>query len=129
MRPAAGQSHGRPDEQAGSSGARDLRGPGSCAYFLSIYGGNSLQPRSQSGGLLALMSEAGAKPEETVMIGDSQVDVETARNAGAWCIGCTFALRPEPGRQSSGCNRRFSGRLDCRAEPGDPGLEGDPGGA
>ena len=28
------------------------------------------------------------------MIGDSQVDVLTARNAGAWCIGCTFGLAP-----------------------------------
>jgi phosphoglycolate phosphatase len=41
------------------------------------------------------MSEAGAKPEETVMIGDSQVDVETARNAGAWSVGCTFGLAPD----------------------------------
>ena len=28
------------------------------------------------------------------MIGDSRVDVETARNAGAWSIGCTFGLSP-----------------------------------
>ena len=27
------------------------------------------------------------------MIGDSQVDVETARNAGAWSIGCRSDLR------------------------------------
>jgi len=41
------------------------------------------------------MSEAGARPEETVMIGDSQVDVETAQNAGTWSIGCTFGLSPQ----------------------------------
>jgi phosphoglycolate phosphatase len=41
------------------------------------------------------MAEAGARPEETVMIGDSKVDVLTARNAGAWSIGCTFGLAPE----------------------------------
>jgi phosphoglycolate phosphatase len=41
------------------------------------------------------MAEAGALPEETVMIGDSKVDVLTARNAGAWCVGCTFGLAPE----------------------------------
>ena len=29
------------------------------------------------------------------MIGDSQVDVETARNAGAWSIGCTFGFAPQ----------------------------------
>jgi phosphoglycolate phosphatase len=41
-----------------------------------------------------VMGEAGALPEETVMIGDSKVDVQTARNAGAWSIGCTFGLAP-----------------------------------
>ena len=68
---------------------------GLAPYFLSIYGGNSFATKKPNPeGLLALMREAGAKPEETVMIGDSQVDVETARNAGAWCIGCTFGLAP-----------------------------------
>ncbi|MGD0801958.1 MAG: HAD-IA family hydrolase, partial [Terracidiphilus sp.] len=65
-------------------------------YFLNIYGGNSFSTKKPDPeGLLALMNEADAKPEETVMIGDSQVDVETARNAGAWCVGCTFGLAPE----------------------------------
>jgi phosphoglycolate phosphatase len=45
--------------------------------------------------LLRLMAEAGAAPEETLMIGDSEVDVKTARNAGAWALGCTFGLSPE----------------------------------
>lgn len=40
------------------------------------------------------MQEADARPEQTVMIGDSQVDVQTARNAGAWSVGCTFGLAP-----------------------------------
>jgi phosphoglycolate phosphatase len=65
-------------------------------YFLNIYGGNSFATKKPDPeGLLALMAEAGALPEETVMIGDSQVDVETARNAGAWVVGCTFGLAPE----------------------------------
>ena len=41
------------------------------------------------------MDETGASPRETVMIGDSQVDVETARNAGAWSIGCAFGFGPQ----------------------------------
>ena len=45
--------------------------------------------------LSTLMAEAGATAEQTVLIGDSQVDVQTARNAGVWCIGCTFGLAPE----------------------------------
>ncbi len=69
---------------------------GLAPYFLNIYGGNSFTTKKPDPeGLAALMNEAGARPEETVMIGDSQVDVETARNAGAWCVGCTFGLAPE----------------------------------
>jgi phosphoglycolate phosphatase len=68
---------------------------GLAPYFLNIYGGNSFTTKKPNPeGILALMKEAGARPEETVMIGDSQVDVQTARNAGAWCIGCTFGLAP-----------------------------------
>ena len=68
---------------------------GLAPYFLNIYGGNSFATKKPDPeGLLTLMKEADAKPEETVMIGDSQVDVQTARNAGAWCIGCTFGLSP-----------------------------------
>ncbi len=69
---------------------------GLAPYFLNIYGGNSFATKKPDPeGLFALMQEAGARPEETVMIGDSQVDVETARNAGAWSIGCTFGLSPD----------------------------------
>jgi len=69
---------------------------GLAPYFLRIYGGNSFATKKPDPeGLRALMSEAGARPEETVMIGDSEVDVATARNAGAWCVGCTFGLAPE----------------------------------
>jgi phosphoglycolate phosphatase len=68
---------------------------GLAPYFLNIYGGNSFATKKPDPeGLLALMKEADARPAETVMIGDSHVDVQTARNAGAWCIGCTFGLAP-----------------------------------
>jgi len=29
------------------------------------------------------------------MIGDSDVDVKTARNAGTWVLGCSFGLAPD----------------------------------
>ncbi|MGB6688149.1 MAG: HAD-IA family hydrolase [Terracidiphilus sp.] len=64
-------------------------------YFVSIYGGNSFATKKPDPeGMRFVMAEAGATPEETVMIGDSEVDVQTARNAGAWSIGCTFGLAP-----------------------------------
>ncbi len=69
---------------------------GLAPYFMSIYGGNSFATKKPDPqGMLALMAEAGAKPEQTALIGDSQVDVLTARNAGAWSIGCTFGLAPQ----------------------------------
>jgi phosphoglycolate phosphatase len=71
-------------------------GLGLAGYFLHIYGGDSFPVKKPDPmGLRALMEETGALPEETVMIGDSKVDVETARNAGVWCVGCTFGLAPE----------------------------------
>lgn len=71
-------------------------GLGLADYFLHIYGGDSFSLKKPDPlGLRSLMEETGAAPEETVMIGDSSVDVETARNAGAWSIGCAFGFGPQ----------------------------------
>jgi phosphoglycolate phosphatase len=71
-------------------------GLGLADYFLHIYGGDSFpQKKPDPLGLRSLMEETGATPEETVMIGDSKVDVETARNAGAWSVGCAFGFGPQ----------------------------------
>jgi phosphoglycolate phosphatase len=64
-------------------------------YFFRIYGGNSFATKKPDPeGLLALMRDAGVPAEETLMIGDSDVDIMTARNAGVWSMGCTFGLSP-----------------------------------
>jgi phosphoglycolate phosphatase len=71
-------------------------GLGLANYFLHIYGGDSFPVKKPDPlGLRSLMEETGARPEETVMIGDSQVDVQTARNAGAWVLGCKFGFGPQ----------------------------------
>jgi phosphoglycolate phosphatase len=71
-------------------------GLGMADYFLHIYGGDSFAVKKPDPlGLRTLMREAGVTPDETVMIGDSKVDVETARNAGAWAIGCAFGFGPQ----------------------------------
>jgi len=68
---------------------------GLAPFFMSIYGGNSFSTKKPDpAGMRVVMEEAGARPEETVMVGDSEVDVLTARNAGTWSIGCTFGLAP-----------------------------------
>jgi len=69
---------------------------GLAPFFFQNYGGNSFPTKKPDPeGLHSLMAEAGAAPEQTVLIGDSEVDVRTARNAGIWCIGCTFGLAPQ----------------------------------
>lgn len=40
------------------------------------------------------MQEAGASPAESVMVGDSEVDILTARNAGMWSIGVNYGFAP-----------------------------------
>lgn len=62
-------------------------------YMFRIYGGNSFATKKPDPeGLNAIIREAGVSPGETVMIGDSSVDILTARRAGAWVIGCKFGL-------------------------------------
>ncbi len=69
---------------------------GLAPYFFSIYGGNSFTTKKpEPEGLKNLMAEAGAQPSETVMIGDSDVDVRTGRAAGAWSLGCRWGLSPQ----------------------------------
>ena len=68
-------------------------GLGLASYFLHIYGGDSFPLKKPDPlGLRTLMNDVGASPDETAMIGDSQVDIQTARNAGVWSIGCTFGF-------------------------------------
>jgi phosphoglycolate phosphatase len=71
-------------------------GLGMGAAFFRIYGGDSFPLKKPDPmGLQRLMAEAGAQPDETLMIGDSKVDVQTARNAGAWSLGCHFGFGPQ----------------------------------
>ncbi len=75
---------------------------GLSSYFFANYGGNSFATKKPDPeGLRALMREAGARcgfpvePQETVLVGDSDVDVRTARAAGAHSVGCTYGLATE----------------------------------
>lgn len=64
-------------------------------YFFQVYGGNSFHTKKPDpAGVHALLTEAGVRTEETVIIGDSEVDVTTARNAGSYSVGVTYGLAP-----------------------------------
>jgi phosphoglycolate phosphatase len=73
-----------------------LAGLGLAASFFQVYGGNSFDTKKPDPlGANTLMTEAGVSAEETVMVGDSQVDVLTARNAGLWSVGVTYGFAPQ----------------------------------
>jgi phosphoglycolate phosphatase len=64
-------------------------------YFFQVYGGNSFHTKKPDPtGVQALLEEAGAAAEETVIIGDSDIDVLTARNSGIYSVGVTYGLAP-----------------------------------
>jgi phosphoglycolate phosphatase len=73
-----------------------VEGLGVGGYFFRVYGGNSLETRKPDPmGVAALMKEAGSTRATTVMVGDSSVDVVTARNAGIACCAVTYGFQPE----------------------------------
>ena len=70
-------------------------------FFFQIYGGDSFHlKKPDPTGLNALIAEAShlsstpspILPAQTVMIGDSAVDIATAEAASTLSIGCTFGL-------------------------------------
>jgi phosphoglycolate phosphatase len=76
-------------------------------FFFQNYGGNSFATKKPDPeGLLALIAEADAAlkahdphaaslaPSDVVMIGDSDVDILTARRCGARSLGCLYGLAP-----------------------------------
>jgi phosphoglycolate phosphatase len=69
-------------------------------YFDQVIGGDSrLGRKPDPAGLLQLVAAAGVTPRATVLVGDSPIDLETARRAGTRaCLaryGFGFTFRPE----------------------------------
>lgn len=64
--------------------------------FIRVYGGDSFSHKKPNPvGIFQLMQDTGACSDNTVMIGDSAVDVQTARNAGVLSCGVLWGFQPE----------------------------------
>lgn len=73
-----------------------LAGLGLAEYFRVVYGGNSFATKKPDPeGARAVLRDFQASPSEAMIVGDSEVDVRTARNAGIWCCGVSYGLGPE----------------------------------
>ncbi|OLC93545.1 MAG: phosphoglycolate phosphatase [Acidobacteria bacterium] len=72
---------------------RILEGLGLAKYFRAVYGGNSFETKKPDPlGARRILEEFGAAPEEAMLIGDSEVDVQTARNAGTLAVTVNYGF-------------------------------------
>jgi phosphoglycolate phosphatase len=73
-----------------------LEGLGLRDMFVQVYGGNSFATKKPDPmGANTILQETGMRPEEAIIIGDSEIDVITARNAGTWSCGVTYGFCPD----------------------------------
>ena len=62
-------------------------------YFRVVYGGNSFQTKKPDPlGAQTILREFDVAPAETMLVGDSEVDVQTARNAGTYAAAVNYGF-------------------------------------
>ena len=72
---------------------RILQEMGLAKYFRAIYGGNSFETKKPDPlGAAKILGEFGALPREAMLVGDSEVDVQTARNAGTLAVTVNYGF-------------------------------------
>jgi phosphoglycolate phosphatase len=72
---------------------RILEAMGLSKYFQAIYGGNSFQTKKPDPlGATTILRELRAEPREALLVGDSEVDVQTARNAGTLAAAVNYGF-------------------------------------
>ncbi len=72
---------------------RILNALGLAGYFRAIYGGNSFETKKPDPlGANTILEELGATPQSAMVIGDSEVDIQTARNAGTLAAAVNYGF-------------------------------------
>jgi len=62
-------------------------------YFRAVYGGDSFEKKKPDpAGAQAILMDLGAQPQEAAMVGDSDVDIKTARNAGMFAVAVNYGF-------------------------------------
>ncbi len=84
---------------------RILDGLGVGDRFCSIVGGDSIpQRKPDAAPLLRAMAQCGASPSETVMVGDSAVDIHAGKAARVFTCGVTGGFRERNELEVAGCD-------------------------
>jgi phosphoglycolate phosphatase len=72
---------------------RILNSLGLAKYFRAIYGGNSFESKKPDPfGANRILQEFGIAARETLLVGDSEVDIQTARNAGMQAAAVNYGF-------------------------------------
>ncbi|HET9995285.1 MAG TPA: HAD-IA family hydrolase [Candidatus Acidoferrum sp.] len=72
---------------------RILEALGLAKYFRAVYGGNSFATKKPDPlGANTILRELAAAPVEAILIGDSEVDMQTARNAGTLAAAVNYGF-------------------------------------
>jgi phosphoglycolate phosphatase len=70
-----------------------LEALGLLKYFRAVYGGDSFEKKKPDpAGAQAILKDLGAQPQEAAMVGDSDVDIKTARNTGMLAIAVNYGF-------------------------------------
>jgi phosphoglycolate phosphatase len=70
-----------------------LEALGLLKYFRAVYGGDSFEKRKPDPvGAQTILKDLGSLPQESAMVGDSDVDILTARNAGMLAIAVNYGF-------------------------------------
>ena len=96
-------------------------------FFTQVYGGNSfLTKKPDPLGALTLARANAVEPRQALIVGDSDIDVLTARNAGMWSCGVTYGFAPHSLEQAPPDVMADSPRelpLIFRNQPPDPDAQ------
>ena len=84
--------------------ARDLlTALGVADYFVTIMAGGSLHPKKPDpAALLSLMHKEQITPQDTLLVGDSLIDVDTGRNAGILTVVMTHGFEDQAALAAAG---------------------------
>jgi phosphoglycolate phosphatase len=82
-----------------------LEGLGVADHFRVILGGDSVDKRKPDPApLLQVMAQCGARPEDSVMVGDSDTDIVSGKAAGVITCGVTGGFGELQELESAGCD-------------------------
>ncbi len=82
-----------------------LEALGVAGYFVDIVGGNSHFPKKPDPEAMRdLMARVAVSPDETLLVGDSPIDVETGRRARVFTVGVAQGFAEDEALEAAGPN-------------------------